>query len=120
MRVLRLATERRLRTLGRSMPNSLAWLLIRSQEVRSRVDGLEERAAAIKQDALETTKLPIRVFDTTLPFLELLMLAAGSRRFWKEQRTAELLSPITTGMGKEKDGMHAQAFLAARDAIRVA
>ncbi|HZR41055.1 MAG TPA: hypothetical protein VFB12_13105 [Ktedonobacteraceae bacterium] len=34
IRVLRLATDRRLRTLGRSMPSSLAWLLIRSQAVR--------------------------------------------------------------------------------------
>jgi len=46
------------------MPSALAWLLMRSQQVRSRVDGVIEWTVPVQQGAHQAAFLPIGIFDT--------------------------------------------------------
>src|SRR5579884_2865789 len=55
------------------------------------VDGVIERPIPIQGDTHLPAQFPIEVLDTPRPFLELLVLTAGSCRLGKEQRTEKAL-----------------------------
>ncbi len=91
------------------MPNSLAWLLMRSQPVRSRVNGVVEWTVAIEGDTHQSACFDIDVLDTTFAFAKLLMQADLVRCLRKEQRATEPLGAIAIGMIELIGRMHAQA-----------
>src|SRR5579859_595164 len=83
------------------------------------VNRVIERTAAIKQNALKSSQFPIQILPAPDSFDKLLMIAGGSRGFWKEKRTAELLSTVASGVSELEGGMHAQADGTARHPIGI-
>ena len=83
------------------------------------VDGMIEWAVAIKQNALQATRLPIGIFMTTLTVIVAQLFARFLAGDGQDEGTAETLSTIAIGVPEEKAGNHAQAFGAARNAIRI-
>jgi hypothetical protein len=83
------------------------------------VDGVVERALPIQHHAHASPRLPIGVFDTAFAEALLLMVAPVARELRKEQRAAKALGAVAVGVGELVAGMHTQAFVAQRRAIRV-
>jgi len=91
------------------MPNSLAWLLMRSQQVRSRIDGVIERTVPIQQGAHQPALFPIGIFDAAFALGELGMRTRLVRACGKEQGAAKALGTKAVGVLERVAGRHAQA-----------
>ncbi len=84
------------------------------------VNDMVKRAGTIKQDALESSRLPVRIFLTALVAVTREMgtrLAGGGG---ENEGTAEPLGAIATGVLIKEEGNHAQALLTERRAVRIA
>ncbi|WP_242527412.1 hypothetical protein [Ktedonosporobacter rubrisoli] len=57
-----------------------------------RVNGCVKRGASIQEHALESSSLPIEIFDTALPFEKLWMVTGLTGESRKEQRALEVLA----------------------------
>src|SRR5712691_10643699 len=120
MRVFRLATERPLRTLGRSMPSSLARALTRSQPVRSWYQAWKSGPSRSRVTRLPAAPFPVDIRDAATAFGELLMCAGGCGRLGKEPGRLPALRALAVGRVELFRGMHGQADGATRRAVRQA
>ena len=84
------------------------------------INGLVERSGPIQGHAHQSALLNVDVLDTTLALDKLFVVAGLSSPLGMQQRTAVALGAIAIGMSELIRGMHAQAFGAQGDAIRIA
>src|SRR5207245_8659494 len=82
------------------------------------IDCVVERPVAIQRHPHLATELPVEVLDTAFAFSKLGVIAGGSACLGKKERTAKALGAVAVRVRELKGGVHTQALLTERHAIR--